>query len=475
MTIALGVRESRPLIALAAPIAGIQLAQVALTTTDLAMMGLLGVQAIAAGGLALTLYNQIRTMCVGVVTAVGNLVAAAVGRSEARAGADHLDQRAHTEIRQIVRAAFLVATVVGLLAGGVLTALSYTLEWFGQDQVILELARPMMIALAFGLVPMLWLNVLRQFAVGMRRPGSLLWVTIASIGINAALNGAFIYGWLGLPVLGLTGIGAATSFVNLLTFGAFFLIVRRDQHLAPLLSIQAWRADMGTVREILRLGIPISLTYGSEAGIFSVAVLIMGSFGPAALAAHNVVIQLTYIVFQVTIGLSHGSSILVSRVVSKGDLDEAKRISRTALTLGGIVMGVVGAVYLVAPELVLRPFLDSNEAAEVMPLARVLLLVAVVQQFMDCAQNIGVGLLRGLGNTKSGFRITLIGYWAVGLPVLIVFAYGFGLRGPGVWLGLCAGLAVTAVLLLRRFDHDLRALRPEPERRGTVTAQPGSP
>ncbi len=72
----------RDLVTLSAPIAGIQFAQVALTSTDLLMMGLLGVPAVAAGGLAMLLYNQLRTMCVGMVTGVGNLVAAAVGRGE---------------------------------------------------------------------------------------------------------------------------------------------------------------------------------------------------------------------------------------------------------------------------------------------------------------------------------------------------------------------------------------------------------
>ena len=62
------LRDYRALVAVAAPIAGIQLAQVALTTTDLAMLGSLNVAAIAAGGMAITLYNQFRTMCVGTVT-----------------------------------------------------------------------------------------------------------------------------------------------------------------------------------------------------------------------------------------------------------------------------------------------------------------------------------------------------------------------------------------------------------------------
>jgi multidrug resistance protein, MATE family len=445
----------RPLVAVASPIAGIQLAQVALTTTDLVMMGSLCVRAIAAGGLAITLYNQLRTMCVGAVTAVGNLVAGAAGRGEARSGGPQLDERTGDEVRQVVRAAFLVATLIGLLGGVVLVALSYALIWFGQDSRVLELARPTMMALAPGLVPMLWLNVLRQFAVGMRRPGSLLGVTIVSIAVNAALDGGFAYGWFGFPILGLTGIGLATTIVQLLSFLAFLVILRRDEQLAPLLSIQGWKADAVTVRDILRLGIPISATYGSEAGITSVATLMMGSFGAIALAAHNVVNQLAYIVYQLNIGLSHGSSILVSRAVGQGNRREAGQLARTALTLGAAAMALVGLVYLTVPTWVLRLFLDLHADPMVESLAKTLLFFGVAQQFLKGAQNISVGLLRGLGNTKSGFRITLIGYWAVGTPAMLLFGYVLGFHGPGVWIGLCAGFGATAILLLRRFRKDL--------------------
>lgn len=446
----------RPLIAVASPIAGIQLAQVALTTTDLVMMGSLSVTAIAAGGLAVTLYNQLRTMCVGVVTSVGNQVAAAVGRGEQRRGHAELDEHTHAEVTGICRSSFLVATLVGLLGALLLMALSWALSWFGQDSHILALSRPTMWALAPGLIPMLWLNVLRQFAVGMRRPGSLLGVTIASIAVNAVLDGGFAYGWLGMPVLGLPGIGLATTVVQTINFGAFLLILRRDRVLAPLLSLAAWRADAATVREILRLGVPISLTYGSEAGITSVATLMMGGFGPVALAAHNVVNQLAYIVYQVNIGISQGSSILVSRAIGLGNRSEASHVARRALTLGATAMTLAAVVYLAVPNWVLRLFLDRHPPPEVLAAASVLLLFGIVQQYCKGTQNIAVGLLRGLGNTRGGFRMTLIGYWAIGTPAMVLFGYGLHLRGPGVWLGLCTGFGATALLLLRRFRADLR-------------------
>ena len=176
------------IIRLSAPIAGIQFAQVALTTVDLIMMGLLGVGAVAAGGLGLLLYNQLRTMGVGMVTGVGNLVAGAVGRAEKRSGSAAIDLEGREEVRDLVRASLLIATATGLLAGALLVALGYALPYLGQDADVVALERPIVLALAPGLLPMLWMNVLRQFAVGLRRPGSLLVVTLVSIGVNALLN-----------------------------------------------------------------------------------------------------------------------------------------------------------------------------------------------------------------------------------------------------------------------------------------------
>ncbi|SFO50514.1 multidrug resistance protein, MATE family [Amycolatopsis rubida] len=445
----------RPLIAVSMPIAGIQLAQVALTTTDLAMLGGMSVRAIAAGGLALTLYNQVRTMCVGTVTAVGNLVAGAAGRGETRAGDDRLDEQASTEVRDIVRASFLVATAVGVLAALVLIALGYVLAWFGQDAEVLALARPTMLALAPGLIPMLWLNVLRQFAVGMRRPGSLLGVTIVSVGVNILLDGGFGYGWFGFPELGAPGVGLATTIVQFLNCFAFLLILRRDEYLAPLLSVGFRRRELPMAREILRLGIPISLTYGSEAGITSVATVLMGSFGPATLAAQSVVNQLVYIVYQLNIGLSQGSSILISRAVSRHDRPEVSRIARQALSLSVSAMTVAGLAYLVVPGWVLGLFLEKHPPPEVLSLAHTLLFFGIAQQYLKGAQNVCVGLLRGLGNTKSGFRATLLGYWVIGIPVMVLCGFGLSLAGPGVWLGLCFGFGATAVLLLRKFSREL--------------------
>ncbi|MGW4531169.1 MATE family efflux transporter [Nocardia sp. NPDC004340] len=451
---ALRQSDGRQLTSLATPIALTQLAQVAVSTTNIALMGTLGVREVAAGGLALVLFNQIRTMCVGLITGTGNQVATVVSRAEKQ------ERRAEALVREVVRSSFLIATVAGLLGGALLIGLGWALRWLGQDAAVLAQARPMMVALAPGLVPCLWFQVLRQYTVGMQRPQALLLVTLGSVALNLVLALTFMHGWAGLPALGLTGVGVATSLVFLITFGVFWAMVRRDPKLRATLPVRMWPVHAATVREELRLGTPIALTYGSEAGMFSVLALVMGSLGAAALAAHNVVYQIVYIVFQVAIGLSHGASILVSRAVARDEYSHARSVAWLALRYAGLIAALTGLAYVLAPDWVLKPFLADSDSATV-ALAHTLLLIAIVLQFFDAAQNIGVGLLRGLKDTKAGFRLSLVGYWGVGLPTALLLAFPVGLGAAGVWWGLTAGLATTAVLMLRRYFALLHAREQE--------------
>ncbi|MFX7832872.1 MATE family efflux transporter, partial [Acinetobacter baumannii] len=93
---------------------------------------------------------------------------------------------------------------------------------------------------------------------------------------------------------------------------------------------------------------------------------------------------------------------LVSHAVARDEHAHARHVAWLALRYAGVVAAVTGALYVLAPQLVLRPFLDPADTAT-LDIARVLLLIGIVLQFFDAAQNIGTGLLRGLKETGAGF------------------------------------------------------------------------
>ena len=94
---------------------------------------------------------------------------------------------------------------------------------------------------------------------------------------------------------------------------------------------------------------------------------------------------------------------------------------------------------------------DTPDNARTIALAVQYLAVAAAFQLFDGAQVVGAGVLRGVQDTRVPMIIAAIGYWVAGFGTAIVLGFTLGLAGLGIWIGLAAGLAVVAILLLGRW------------------------
>lgn len=456
------VKNSRTLLRLAFPLILTNFAYVALTTVDIVMLGRLGAVEIAAAGLALALFNQLRTTGTGLVTGVGNLVA------EARVRGDR------ERVGALLFAGFFWATVCGAVFCAVLLLIGPVLVLLGQDPAVVGKAGEFLTVLAPGMLPCLWFQNLRHFTTGLKRPGPLLAITLASIGATIGLNHALIHGAFGLPAFGFVGVAIATVTVFLLSFLAFVAVILRDSLLRPYLTsphARRWNGD--AVRSVWRLGLPISGTYASEAGFFSVLTLVIGSLGVDALAAQTVLNQIVYIVFMVSAGLSHAASIHISEADGRNDYVAARRTGLLGSAWGVIATLAVAVVYLAVPHAIVSLFIPAEHAgnAGIVALAVTGLLIAALMQVFDALQNIGNGILRGIGDTAGPFRISLVGYWLIGLPAGYLLGVSADWGVEGVWIGQTVGLAATAAILLTAFLRRVGRLHraaadapaPEPE------------
>jgi MATE family multidrug resistance protein len=91
------------------------------------------------------------------------------------------------------------------------------------------------------------------------------------------------------------------------------------------------------------------------------------------------------------------------------------------------------------------------------------LMVAAIFQIFDGGQVIGAGALRGLKDTRWPMVFAAIAYWAIGGSLALGLAFGAGLNGLGVWIGLAVALAVAAALMIGRFLTLQRGRGPVPE------------
>lgn len=446
--------ELLAILRLAGPLIAAQLANVLMVFTDTVMMGLLGPAELAAGGLGAASYSFVSIFCVGVIAAVGNLVAIRHGAGDV-AGAARLTQ-----------AGMWLGWSLALAAGLLLWNLAPLLRVFGQEAHNIEGAMQFLSTLVFALPGYMTFMALRGFTSAIGRPGPVMAISIGGALANFALNYVLIHGWFGLPRLGLAGIGLITALV--MTAMALLLawhVTRHPAYAAYSLRHGLLQPRLDDLRELLRLGLPIGGTYAVESGLFAFAALCMGALGSQALAAHQVAIMSVYVAFMVPVGISYAVTFRIGQHFGAGRLEDARRAGRLGIGLGAGCMLSFAALFWLAPEWVVGLFLERGNAEfeAVVQMAVGLLAIAAWFELFDGIQTIAMGAIRGLKDAKTTFLVGLGCYWLVGAPAAWLLAFHFGWGPQGVWWGLASGLACAALGLTLGFEFKTRRLlRVEP-------------
>jgi MATE family multidrug resistance protein len=184
---------------LAAPMALTQLGQIAMTTTDLVFIGRISDEAVAAAGLAGTVYFVSFTLGMGLMSAVAPLAAQAFGAHDPPL------------VRRALRTGLWAALFVSLPIMAFPLHGEQILLALGQGAVTSHLAQQYLFGLAWGVIPALWFQAIHSFMGAVNRPQPVLWITFAAIPANAVLAYLLIFGAFGLPRLQLFGAGFATT------------------------------------------------------------------------------------------------------------------------------------------------------------------------------------------------------------------------------------------------------------------------
>lgn len=427
-------REIRATLALAAPLAGANLAQIAMGLTNAVVVGHLGGEALAAAGLGGGLYFTLVIVSQGVLTAVAPLAAHAIGADD------------HAAAGRIAGAGMALAALLAAPVLALLTGVPYGLARLGYDAALTADISRYLMAARWAAPAFLAFVVLRAMLSAMARVRPIMVVLLLGVAANAALNWALVFGHCGLPALGIAGSGCAVAIVQwLMTAGlaAYSLLWPAHRRL------RFHRRVAGHFGPLVRLGVPISAMLALETGLFSATGVLMGLFGAVALAGHQLALNFASIAFMVPLGIGQATTVRVAVQLGARDHAAARRAGLVALGLAGVAMLPSAALMLAAPRLVAGLYLDVADPANAAPVAlgvRLLAIAAAFQVF-DGLQAAAAGALRGYRDTTVPMAFAAIGYWGAGFGGGWALAFPLGYGAVGLWAGLALGLAVVAVLL----------------------------
>jgi len=435
--------EAWELAKLSFPLALTQLAQMAIMTTDVIMLGHYSADALAGAALGNTVFFFTWLIGCGPVAAIAPMIAHILGaRPKDRAG-----------VRAVTRMGFWSVIILSVPLIGFLLLTKQTLLFLGQRPELAEGAGTFMRVLCWGLPFSLFYQVLRNFSTALSRPQASLWVMVLAIFFNFMGDYTFIFGHFGMPRLGLTGAAMASASSYIFSFVAMLVIIWLTPGLRQYRIFRRFhRLHWEKLAEVFRLGMPIGLTMMFEAMLFNASMLIMGTFGTNFLDAHQIALNVPSITFMVPLGIGMAATVRVGLAAGAGDGDGVRRAGYTAMLMGVGFMACTSVLIWVFPRAIAELyFTDIAANAGVITLAVLFLHVAAAFQIFDGIQVVGALSLRGLKDARAPMWIAGASYWLAGFPMCLWLAYSLHMKGLGIWLGLAFGLFVAASAMLARF------------------------
>ncbi len=427
---------------LAIPVVVAELGWTTMATVDTIMVGRVSAEAIGAVALGSALFFGITIFGMGLLLGLDTVISQAFG-------AGNLRDCHRSLVHGIYLALFLTPPLTGVLQGVV-----WFLPRFGIEPKVLELTLPYMRPVIWSLLPLLLYAASRRYLQATGHERVVMAAFIAANLLNALVNWTLIFGKLGLPRLGVEGAAWAT-FLSRVFMAGFLLVAivyydrRGPRKLFPLpLGIERAR-----VRRLLDLGIPAALQITLEVGLFSAATALAGRLDAASLAAHQIAITVASTTFMVPYGIASAAAVRVGQAVGRRDPEGVVRAGWMAIALGVGFMAIAALALWLFPEPIISFFTTDPS---VLGVGVSLLSVAALFQFFDGLQVTTIGVLRGLGDTRTPMVAALIGYWVLALPAgwALAFPAGVGIRG--LWFGMLLGLFSVGVSLLAVWIRRLR-------------------
>ena len=430
--------ESKRLVQLTWPLLVAQLTQMLMGVVDTVMAGHYDALDMAAVALGFSVTIPLMCFLQGIALALPPIISRYQG------------SRQSDQVAFAAQQAGYLLLVISLIILLLYPAIPTILQWFpmedGLFQITLDYVRYVLLAMpAFALYQ--WL---RNYCEGLGNTKPTMIITVIGLLFNVVANYCFIYGAGPLPAFGGAGCGIATAIVITVMFISTLVYTHMSRRLAhyALFSV-LFRPDFKQMVRTFRLGFPVAMTLLFEVTLFAVVALMLTPFGATTIAAHQIALNFSSLMFMFPLSMGMAVSIRVGFRVGQNNYRQAATAVKSALVIG-LCVAVLTATFTVVGKGIIISLYTTDTA--VINTASALLIYAALFQFSDAIQVISANTLRGYKDTTAMFILTFFAYWIIGLPAGIILGRtdwitDAPMEAAGFWIGFIIGLSSAAVML----------------------------
>ena len=435
--------EASALWKLAWPILIGQLATVGMSVADVAMAGHASAQDLAGVSLGVSIWYIVMITLMGVLMAVNPIVSQYVGAGELG------------RIPAIVRQALWMAAGVGLLAMLAANAAALVFAHLNIEPQVQELARNFVFVISFALPAFCCYRVLYGYSASVNQTKPLMVIALLALLLNIFVNWLLVFGNLGFPRLG--GVGCAWSTLMCIWFDLIAMVwwmcrspVYQPTHPFGHFETPYWP----DIQNLLRIGLPIGVTYFAETSAFSLIALLVAGFGTVQVAAHHIALNFASLVFMAPMSLGVALLTRVGQALGAGDPRGARFRAWIGVAMA-LAVAIVSASFMALFRTQIAGAYTTDAA--VAAVAAQLLVYGAIFQLSDATQVSAASAIRAYRVTRPPMLIHLGAFWGLSLPLGCVLGLApawlpwrpvEAMAARGFWIALVVGLSVAALGLI---------------------------
>lgn len=419
-----------------------QLANVGMGAADVAMTGHLSAQDLAAVALGTSLWSIILVTVMGIMIAINALVAHEVGANNVK------------RIPHIVRQGLWMAFGTGILACIALNAATWVFDFLQLEPIVHQKASEFVHIISFGMPAFAMYRALYSYTTSLNQTIPVMIIALLGLFFNVIVNYLLVYGHFGFPQLGSTGCAVATGLAMWLMLFAMIWWIKRAPVYRATYPFSHWEwLHWAEIRPMLKIGLPIGVTYFAEVSAFSAVGLLVARFGVEEISANQIALNFSSLVFMIPMSLGIALTTRVGQSLGEGDPQKARFISWS-----GVGLSLVIAIFSASLMMLFRHEIAAiyTSDAAVQHVTAQLLLLAAIFQLSDAAQVTTACALRGYKVTRIPMFIHILAFYGVALPIgcifglapsWIPFSPATPMAAQGFWIGLVLGLSFAALFL----------------------------
>jgi putative MATE family efflux protein len=409
---------------------------------DLYFVGRLGPDAVAA----LSISSNAFFIHLGFSTILGTggmaLIAQAFGRRE------------YGDAARVFKQSLLMALVIGIIeaVAGFLLAPAY-IEFFGGTGKSLRWGIEYFQIFSISFLFMLLLYVIGNCFRGMGDTKTPMMIMLQANVLNMVLDPILIFGWLGLPALGVRGAAIASLVSQFYGLGIYgYLIFVRGSHL----DLKGkWRFDSQIIKQSLLIGVPSGMNHFLLAANLLITYRVISIYGTAALASIGIGFRILQSIYIPVIAVASAMAAIVGQNYGARKLSRITGTIRRAWLVSMIFMIGCTAICLLYPKFLIGIFSNNSD---VIYFGVIYLRIFSIGFVMVGTIMMASSAFQGLGKTYPSLVGAVVdNALFAGLVFTLPAYFSWGIQA--VWWIKLATAAVETVVVALWLKHELANVR----------------